>query len=74
LNCGCRKKSKHCGPGCLCQGCTNVEHNNIPDEKSGSSSSSDESDSGTPSNEDSEDLEEEVITDDNFYFSSYDIM
>ena len=60
----------HCGPGCLCQSCTNVEHNNIPDENSGSSSS-DESDSGTSSNEDSEDLEEEVITDDNFYFSSY---
>ena len=23
--CGCRRKAKHCGPGCDCQGCTNLD-------------------------------------------------
>ena len=23
-NCGCRRRSSHCGPGCACQGCTNL--------------------------------------------------
>jgi len=75
FNCGCKKKEWYCGPGCLCQGCTNVEHNNVPTDQS-NISSSDDSDCGTSSSEDSEegeDLEEEIITDDDFYFSSYDI-
>ena len=40
----------------------------------GSSSSSDESDSGTFGSEDGEDLEEEIITDDEFHFVYYKIL
>jgi len=73
FNCGCRKKSRYCGPGCLCQGCTNVKHNSVPDDNS-DSSSSDEGDSATSSSENDEELEEEIITDDNFHLCSYDII
>ena len=51
--CGCRKKDKCCGPGCECQGCTNLP---IRDEQvygqSHDSSDSDES-SGLDDNSDS---------------------
>jgi len=73
FNCGCRKKSRYYGPRCLCQGCTNVKHNSVPDDNSDSSSSV-EGDSAASSSENDEELEEEIITDDNFHPCSYDII
>ena len=29
LRCGCKKRQKICGPGCLCQGCQNIETSEI---------------------------------------------
>ena len=76
LRCGCRKRLRNCRPGCLCQGCTNVntEVANIPD--SSSSSSCDETgdeDTSESENDDDEQLEKEIITDDDFCFTTYDI-
>ena len=76
LRCGCRKRSRNCGPGCLCQGCTNVntEVANIPDSSSSSSSSDETGDEDTSESEnDDEQLEEEIITDEDFCFTTYDI-
>ena len=77
LNCGCRKRSQNCGPGCLCQGCTNVNIEQLPDDNSNSSSSSgssDETDDEYTECEDGEQVEEEIITEDDFCFSTYDIV
>ena len=73
LRCGCRKRSRNCGPGCLCQGCTNVntEVANIPDSSSSSDETGDEDTS--ESENDDEQLEEEIITDEDFCFTTYDI-
>ena len=81
LKCGCRKRSHNCGPGCLCQGCTNVsiqQLESLPGNSSSSSSSSssdntDEEETPESHHED-EQLEEEVITEDDFYFTTYDIL
>ena len=77
LRCGCRKRSRNCGPGCLCQGCTNVntEVANIPDSSSSSSNSDETGDEDTSEskNDDDEQLEEEIITDEDFCFTVYDI-
>ena len=56
--CSCKKKSKHCGPGCECQGCVNL------DVKTRHSSPSDtsNSDSDDTENESELRLECEVIT------------
>ena len=63
LACGCRKKKKNCGPGCLCQGCTNVQLNNSSVVNFDSSSSdSSKSDSDIDSYSDDH-LTTEVITD-----------
>jgi len=63
----------------LCQGCTNIASENVPDDNSSSSSSSssDETDDeGTSKSEcDGEQLlEKEIITENDFYFSTYDIV
>jgi len=68
LSCGCRKK-KICGPGCLCQGCTNLQQNSnsvvniVDDVHSSSSSDSNGSDSDSDNYSD-DNLVTEVITDD----------
>ena len=77
LKCGCRKRSRNCGPGCLCQGCSNIntqQSDSLPHKSSSSSSSSGSSDEETTKSDEEQPLEEEVITDDNFYFTTYDIL
>ena len=81
FNCGCRKRSRNCGPGCLCQGCTNFNTEQVVnvchDYNSSSNSSSDETDdegANGSEHEDGEELEEEIVTEDDFYFSTYDIV
>ena len=80
LKCGCRKRSRNCGPGCLCQGCSNINNTQQSDSlphnssNSSSSSSSSSSDEETTKSDDEQPLEEEVITDDDFYFTTYDIL
>ncbi len=77
-SCGCRKKSNYCGPGCECQGCTNlqVQQDGAEDD---SSSTDDEtpSDLVTASSDSSDssddDLDTEVITDE-FPFTAHDIL
>ena len=68
-----RRKSLSCGPGCLCHGCVNVQKNEqLPDDKDSSSSDECETDDNVSTQSDSdEQLEEEIITDDNFYFCTY---
>ena len=73
LRCGCRKKQRSCGPGCLCQGCTNLNTSeSLPDD---SSSESDDSESSWTEDEglESETVEEEIITDD-LFDNTYDIL
>ena len=69
-NCGCRKKSNHCGPGCECRGCINLP---LPQDPATTQDTSDDEDNSTDDNdsitdsennsEECEDLETEVITD-----------
>ena len=76
-SCGCKKKSNHCGPGCECQGCTNLSQVQVPqDEYHNVSDDGDNSDDMTDydnSSEECEELETEVITDD-FLFDSPNIL
>lgn len=72
-NCGCRIKSKHCGPGCECQGCVN-----LPTEEATTNSGADEtSDDKTPeeseSNDSSEELQMKIVTED-FFFDTIDVV
>ena len=72
LRCGCRKKQRNCGPGCLCQGCTNVSIPEQPDDNDGESnedteSSYTESDEESELDEECELVEEEVVTDELFF-------
>ena len=74
--CGCWKKRSFCGPGCLCQGCTNLpETHNSDDFDDGIHSTDSESDStsdGSTSDDRGDDiLAEEIITDD-FHFEISD--
>ena len=73
LKCGCRKRSRNCGPGCLCQGCSNVNNTQQSDSLPHNSSSSSSDEESTTSDEE-QPLEEEVITNDDFYFTTYDIL
>ena len=76
--CGCRKKDKRCGPGCECQGCTNlpieVPQDSGDEQVYGQSHDSSDSDDNSDSGEQSSDsgsshLEVEVFTDmDDFFF------
>ena len=61
LRCGCRKKHRNCGPGCLCQDCTNLNISESPPDDS--SSESDNSESCDEVLE-SEIVEEKIVTDD----------
>ena len=57
--CGCRKRHSFCGPGCLCQGCTNVKDYSHDDDDD------DNTDDNESSSSDSNVEEEiEIITDD----------
>ena len=71
-----KKRSVNCGPGCLCQGCVNVSVENFHEANVSDESSSCGSDSytGGSVSDNDEHLEEEIITDDGFYFSNYDII
>lgn len=78
-NCGCKKKYRYCGPGCECQGCTNVPS---VDQTVGSELS-DDNNSGEDSSEkdyseydectDNE-LEQEIITEDFPFDDNLDII
>ena len=61
MRCGCRKKDRNCGPGCLCQDCTNLNISESPPDDS--SSESDNSESCDEVLE-SEIVEEKIVTDD----------
>ena len=67
-NCGCKRKSSHCGPGCVCQGCMNLpqeqslQQDDLGLESSSSSSSSNDA-SDANNNSSGEELEMEVVTD-----------
>ena len=67
--CGCQKKDKRCGPGCECQGCTNLPIEDSGDEQvygqshDFSGSDNNNSDSGEQSDSGSSHLEVEVFTD-----------
>ena len=69
--CRCRKKNTFCGPGCLCQSCTNLRtdvnnHNDSTSESNNSSSGSD-TDLDINSDDDITDiLQTEVVVTDNF--------
>jgi hypothetical protein len=72
MKCGCHKNGKPCGPGCRCQGCTNIPvanqelHTNSVD--GGNNESEDESSSDESNSEQSEDeqleMETEMVTED----------
>ena len=73
LRCGCRKRQSNCGPGCLCQGCNNINIPKPPEDDSNGESDEDTESSYTESDEESELVEEEVITDNLFFNTYYDI-
>jgi len=72
MRCGCRRKQWKCGPRCLYQSCINTDENYEFD--SSSYSENDESDIEETSDkfEENEPLEEEIITEDDLYDSTYD--
>ena len=58
LRCGCKKRQKICGPGCLCQGCKNTEISEI----SNSNSETDDSEGESSCSESGgEDLRDDTI-------------
>ena len=71
-NCGCRKKGNYCGPGCECQGCSNLpvevqqEENDDSDDDEDSDIENDSNDYGSASDS-CEELETEIITDELLY-------
>ena len=74
-NCGCKRRSSHCGPGCACQGCTNLPLAQLqhPGLESSSDSDNDNDVSDTDSGSSGEELEMEVVTDE-FLFDSTTIL
>ena len=67
-NCGCKRKSSHCGPGCVCQGCVNLPQAQLlqQDDLGLENSSSGDDSSDADNNSSGEELEMEVVTDDFF--------
>ena len=53
MRCGCRKRQKNCGPGCLCQGCTNINIPKPPEDDSTGKSDEDIESSYTKTDEES---------------------
>ena len=75
-NCSCKRRSSHCGPGCACQGCTNLplaqlQQEDDPGLESSSSSENDTSDIDNGSSD--EELEMEIVTDE-FIFDPTSIL
>ena len=62
------KRHKVCGPGCLCQGCKNIETSKVSDSDSETDNSDEESSCTESGGEDLkyDTIEEEIITDDLF--------
>ena len=71
MRCGCRKRQENCGHGSFCQGCTNINIPEPPEDDSTGESDEDTESSYTKTDEESELVEEEVITNDLFF--KYDI-
>ena len=75
--CGCRKKSNYCGPGCECQGCSNLpvqiqqeedRYSDDDDDEEEEEDSDIESDSSDDASDSCEELlETEIITDELFF-------
>ena len=76
--CGCRKKSNYCGPGCECQGCSNLpvqiqqEEDKYSDDDDDDEEEEEDSDIESDSSDDASDscdelLETEIITDELFF-------
>jgi len=73
MRCGCRRKQRKCGPGCLCQSCINTDENYEFDSSSNSENEeSDIEETNCDKFEEDEPLEEEIITEDDLYDSIYD--
>ena len=75
LSCGCCKKQSLCGPGCLCQGCTNVHNGNgsieetqINNEENNDDNSSEDSDEIDGALDSSDDILQTEVISDNFEF------
>ena len=66
--CGCRKRANYCGPGCVCQACTNLPVQQPVDPRDDdSNSSSSEGDDVTDDDVNSdEEIKMEIVTDE-FY-------
>jgi len=67
MKCGCRKKQRKCGPGCLCQSCMNTDECDQDDTENEKSDSEE-----TGCDEAFEQIEEEIITEDDFYNTTYE--
>ena len=66
-SCGCRKKERHCGPACLCQGCLNLQSivcDDINPSIAGENDSEEDTSQETTdkSTSDEQCVEEEIIT------------
>jgi len=68
-NCGCRKRSNYCGPGCECQACANlpVQQPVGPRDDNSSSSSSEDDDVTKDNHNSDEEIETEIVTDEFLY-------
>ena len=75
MRCGCKKRQKICGPGCLCQGCKNIETSEISNSDSKIEDSDGKSSCSESGGEDfrCDTIEEEIITDD-LFMNTYDII
>ena len=71
--CGCRKKLRHCGPGCDCHGCTNLPSVSIHEEELQADQSNSDTESDTESSSDEMMSDTEIITDE-FIFSVPEIV
>ena len=66
MKCGCRKKQRKCGLGCLCQSCMNTDGCDRYDTEN------EQSDFEAGCDEAFEQIEEEIITEDDFYDTTYE--
>ena len=73
-NCGCRNSSKHCGPGCECQGCVNLPIKDATPNNCAVETSDEETDEEeNESNHLTEETDIEIITED-FFIDNIDII
>jgi len=71
MKCGCRRKQWKSGPGCLCQSCMNNDVNNECDRDSSEDEESDFEETNCDGSEVLEQVEEEIVTEDDFYDSMH---